>query len=203
MAQSPVLPVPDSVRIKGISSTLYTACPYLTALCHPHTCWLCNSTGQLGFVQHLISSGGYRILSAQGKAPFLQLQTRKMEGVRLITMCLCCVLRRMGLQMSPGCGPFPYCAKNNMQLPTHDGNMDGKVVVGRATSDGVMWHRQTPFLQRGLRWCCLRCPHLQSSWFLLCLAWMAETSFTICFAASQPGNCSSEKERESEEEICN
>lgn len=173
------------------------------APCHPHTCWRCNSTEQLCFVQHLSSGGGCRTLPAQGKTPLLQQQTRKMERVCLISMCLCCVLRRMELQMSPGCGPFPYCAKNDMQLPTHEGNMDGKDVMGRTTSDGVMWHRQMSFLQRGLRWCCLRCPHLQSSWFLLCSAWRAETSFTICFATFQPGNCSIEREQESEEEIFN
>lgn len=189
MVLFPVLPVPNSIRIKGISSTLYAACPYLMALCHPHACWLHNSTGQLCFGQHLSSSGGRRTLPAQGKTPLLQLQTRKMERVCLISPCLCCVLWRTELQVSPGCGPLPYRAKNDIQVPTHEGNMDGKDMMGNTTWDGVM--------------CCLRCPHLQSPWFLLCLAWTAETSFTTCFGTSQPGNCSSERGRESEEEICN
>lgn len=146
-------------------------------------------------MQHLSSTGGCRTLPAQGKISLLELQTRKMERVCLISMCLCCVLRRMELQMPPCCGPFPYCVKNDMQLPTHKGSMDGKDLMGTPTLDGVMWHRQMRFLQRGLRWCWLRCPDLQSFWFLLCSAWMAETSFTICFATSQPGNCSSERGR--------
>lgn len=106
VSERPPLPIPNSIGIKGISNTLYIACPYLMALCLPHTCCLFNSTGQLCFVQHLSSCGGCRTLPAQGKTPSLELQTRKMETVCLISICLCYVLERMKLQMSPGCGHF-------------------------------------------------------------------------------------------------
>lgn len=151
-------------------------------------------------MQYLSSCGSCRTLPAQGKTPSLELQTRKMETVCLISIGLCYVLERMKLQMSPGCAHFLTVPNRHAAVDTWI-KVDGKGVMGRATSVGLMWHRQVPFLQRGLRWCCLRCSHLQSSWFLLCSASMAETSFTIRFATSQPGNCSSE--RESEEEICN
>lgn len=108
----------------------------MAAPCYPCTCCLFSSPGQICFVQHLSSSRGCRTFLAQRKTPSLELQTRKMVRVCLMSMCL--VLRRMRLRMSSGCGSFPYCAKNDRHLLTHEEKMDGKT-----------WLRKSPWMG----WC--------------------------------------------------